>query len=296
MAILIREILIMLPTAIPTRIDTTPGPTMQERKPFIAHESTHPLGIGQLTSFVRSTDQKQGFLLGSPKGLFYLDKFSSRPEKIRTRPVVYLLSGEHGVFCYEEGKGHGQVAILDSMLSELRVDRDLARTINPKAFWQDGLILLHRGHLVYLDLQTGERTDLVEFPETRMLGQFEKVENGFEFITVLKGDDWSTHLYKLNLHHGKKADLKILATAEDPIFARHFCSLPNGDYLIIPQGSSVFYIYRILNGSKPALRSWSLANMPIEMHPAGMILDEFFVYLAVSDSIVVFRLDPEILK
>lgn len=269
---------------------------MQEKKSLITLENVRPTGIGQITSFTRSTDIMPGFLLGGTKGLFHIDTISARPARIRPNPVIYALSGPNGAIVYEEAKNHGQIAILDGSLAEKEVDSSLARTINPKAYWHNGLILLHKKHLVYFDLETRDRTPLVEFPPTRMVGQFERTGNGFEFMAILKDDKWPTYLYRLDVEPGMEASLTRLAASEDPVFARNFCRMADGTYLVIPQGISAFYIYRISERDEnsevdgPELRLWSLVPIEEEIHASGMLIEDKELYVSAADLVLTFRL------
>lgn len=267
---------------------------MPDKKSLITLDNTRLVGTGQITSFVRSTESSPGFLLGSTRGLYHLEKTTSTPKRIRPNPVIYVHSGTNGAVCYEEVKGHGQIAILDSDLKEKQVDAGLARTINPKAYWHNGLILLHNKFLVYYDLDKRQRTPLVEFPATRMVGQFDRVVDGYEFIAVLKEDNWPTYLYRLVVDPGNPATLIRLAAADDPVLARDFCKLSNNDYLVIPQGISAFYILRVFEGDKPELRLWSLIPMPDEIHPAGMLIEGDNLYIAAADCLVTFKLADSI--
>ena len=264
-------------------------------KALITFDNHRSLGIGRLTSFEQSTDSKPGFLIGSSKGLYHLEKINSRPQRIRSYPVVYIHSGENGVVCYEETGKHGQLAILNNNLEEVRVDTRLVREINPKAFWRDSLIILDKNHLAYLDLVSNERRHLVDFHETRIVGQFARVMNGYEFIAVLRGKGWPTFLFKLVLPGEGNAKLIEIARADDPIFARHFQPLPGKNYLVISQDATIFVIYRILEGDIPMLRSWSITSIPGETHPVGMIQDGLNLHLAVADCIVTFKISEELL-
>jgi hypothetical protein len=271
---------------------------MTARARSVVFEKARPLGIGRLTASARSISHPEGMLLGSSRGLFHIPDPESKPRRVRRHPVGFLLAGETGAVCYEERGGHGRLAILDGNLDEVRVDADLARSISPRAYWKNGLIILHQGSFAYLDLQTGERRTLAEFAPTRSLSPFARVDGGFEFIAIHRGPHWPTFLHRLALPDDPDGDSVVLrlAKAEDPVFARHFIPLPGGDYLVIPQGRPVFEIYKVLAGEVSGLRIWSLTPVAGETHPVGALLIDNRLYAACNDSMLVFRLADELLE
>jgi len=271
---------------------------MATRASSVVFEKARPLGIGRLTACAPSISHPEGMLIGSSRGLFHVADPEAKPRRIRRHPVGFLLAGESGAVCYEERGGHGRLAILDGNLDEVRVDAELARSINPRAYWKNGLIILHQGSLAYLDLQTEERRTLAEFVPTRSLSPFARVEGGFDFIAIHRGPHWPTYLHRLVLPDGPAGDSEVLglAKAEDPVFARHFIPLPGGDYLVIPQGRPVFEIYKVFPGEVSGLRIWSLTPVAGETHPVGALLIGNRLHAACNDSILVFRLAEELLE
>ncbi len=271
---------------------------MPKKESEIKYEDVRPLGIGRMTACLDSTSGKPGLLIGSVKGLYYLEHPESRPKRIRRYPVGYLVSGDSGVVCYEEVSGHGRLAILDGNLEETHVDESLAREINPKAYWNDGLIILHKAKLVHLDFKSGARRILAEIAPTRVVGPFAGVGDGYEFIAVLRGDQWPTWLYRLDLSAGKETgtDLIGLGQAEDPIIARIFIPLPNGDYFVVHQGRLFFQTYRLFHGEKAGFRTWTLVAITGGAHPVGAVLFKRKLYMAGADCLITFRLADEMLS
>jgi hypothetical protein len=253
---------------------------------------TRPMGIGRLTSLAHSTSTVPGILIGSSKGLFHFKDPKSKPRRIRRHPVAWVLAGENGTVCYEEVSGHGQLAFLDSSLDEFRIDTDLARTINPKAFWKDGLIILDKGVLNYFDPKTNEKSALAEIGPTRFISPFARTHDGFEFIAAEKGAHWPTYLFNLVLTDD--IELIRVVKSEDVILARNFLPLPNGDYLVHPQGQALFIVYRHFRNDEEGLRTWSLTPIPGDARPVGLLMTENKLYAAASDCLLSFGFAKDI--
>jgi hypothetical protein len=269
---------------------------MPDRKSAIEYKDIRPLGIGRLTSLVRSTASRPGFLIGCARGLFHLDNPKAKLQKIRKSHVGWIISGEDGLICYEETKGHGQLVFLDTDLNEKLADTGLARTLNPKAFFQSGIIHLNRGELAWLNPVSQERVSLAKIPPSRFLSPFAEVNNGYEFIAVEKSEHWPTGLYRLDLAGWREGNSKLVKVArfEDTILARHFLPLPGGDYLIVPQGQAVFLIYRLFDGKLPSLRTWTLIPIAGEAHPVGILLIGKMLYTVSGDCLLNYRLNDDI--
>jgi hypothetical protein len=235
-------------------------------------------------------------LLGSTRGLYYLSHPEAKPRRLRPSPVGYVLSGEDGAVCYEEARGHGQLVILDAQLAVTRADAALAREINPKAFWNSGLIILHRADFAFLDLVTGEREVLARFSPTRTVGPFAQVGDRYEFVAVHRGPDWPTYLHGFAPRlEGSEEEVSTLARLDDPIGLRHFLPLPGGDYLAVPQGRPIFLVLAVYPGEAPGLRPWALVPIAGEAHPVGLVLSEGRLYAACADSLLTFGLSGELL-
>ncbi len=216
---------------------------------------------------------------------------------MRPHSVAYLLSGEEGAVCYEEVSGHGRLAVLTGRLEERMVDERLARKINPKAFWKNGLIIHHQGTFAYLDFDTSDRRKLADFVPTRTIGPFARVDEGYEFIAVQRGPHWPTFLHRMVLPDDGPIGGKLVtvAKAEDPIFPRLFLPLPGGDYLVAPQGEAMLEVYKVFTGGTPGLRTWSLTSIPDEARPVGLVLFENRLIAACSDVLLIFELSEDLL-
>jgi hypothetical protein len=269
---------------------------VQEQDSYIAFEDIRLLGLGRLTALVHSTEARPGILLGSRKGLYHLADPGSRAKRLRRHPIGNILSGEKGVVCYEEIRGKGRLSILDENLGEVRVDTELARSVNPVACWNAGLILFNRDVFEYLDLRDGRRSTLAPFEPIRTLSQFARTGGNFEFIAVHKGPKWPTRLYSLapSVVGGPEAEVKVKAQAEDPILTRIFLLLGKGAYLAVPQGQPIFSILRVYPGEPDMIRQWALIPIPGEAHPVGLILLKDRLYAACSDSLLKFRVSGDI--
>lgn len=251
--------------------------------------------VGHITCCAPSCSYPRGIIFGSNRGLFHIADIDARPRRVRRWPVGYVMSGTEGAVCYEDAAGEGRLAIMDANLEEIRVDSSLARRINPKAYWKGELITYHQGDFVILDLESSRRHLLSSFVPTRTISPFAPVDKSFDFIAIKRGADWSTNLYRLTVSEdGTGADIKVLAQADDPIFARHMISLPGGEYLVAPQSQPMLEIYRIFDGQIPGLRMWTLVQVPGDVYPVGMVQVDKNIYIAGTEGILIFELaaDP----
>ena len=268
---------------------------MTARKSPIVFDSIRLLGIGRLTACTHSTIARPGILIGSRKGLFLLSKPDAPPQKIRRNPVGYLLSGELGAVCYEESGGRGQFAILDESLETVRVDTGLPRKINPVAYWNDGLVILHKAEFLHMEIETGARKHLADFVPTRSLSPLAKTAEGFDFIAVMRGPKWPTYLYRLVLPSPeKKAAIETLAEVDSPVVTRQFLRMANGDYLVVPQGKALFSVLRIYPEDREILRQRSVMPIAGEAHPVGMTAIGSMLYVAAADCLLKFNLSDEL--
>lgn len=270
---------------------------VEGRRSPVFFQEIRPLGIGRLTACTTGTLSKPGMLLGSRKGLFHLPHPEAKPQRLRRSPVGYVLSGESGAVCYEEAGKHGRLVILDDQLRVRRVDSGLVREINPKAFWKNGLVILHRGEFAFLDFETGERKRVAGFVETRLVGPLALVGESYEFIAIHRGPEWPTYLHSFAPGVEDDAqEVAVVAQLDDPIGPRHFLRLPRGDYLLVPQGRAIFLILTIYPGEKPGLRPWALVPIAGDAHPVGLALLNGKLYAACSDSLLTFGLSEELLE
>ena len=250
-----------------------------------------PMEVGHITCCASSCSYPRGIIFGSNRGLFHIADIDAKPRRVRRWPVGYVLSGVGGAVCYEEASGTGRLAILDSKLEEIKTDSSLARRINPKAYLEGELIIFHQGDFVMLDLDSGRRRVLSRFVPTRTISPFVPVDEGFDFIAIKRGTDWSTNLHRLTVSEDRaSADVINLAQAEDPIFARHMLRLSCDEYLVAPQSQSMLEIYRIFDGQIPGLRMWTLVQAPGDVHPVGMVQVDKNIYLVGTEGVLIFEL------
>jgi hypothetical protein len=254
------------------------------------------LGIGRLTAFTDSTADHPGFLIGSSKGLYHLTRPDAAPHRVRKFPIVYVISDESGVVCYEEVKGHGRIVVLDNRLEEVRVDEDLARTLNPVALYKGKVITFQRAQFSYFDPVTCERKHLANFVPVQSMTPIAKVAGGYEFFASYREPDWPTFLHKLEIpeNNDDEGKVEVLAKAEDPVISRHFLRLSGIYYLVIPPGRPVFLIYKMFPGSESGIRTWILVPVPGGVRPAGLVKWQKSLYAACSDSLCTFELSDEL--
>ncbi len=265
---------------------------MPAKSHAIELKKARPLGIGRLTSLAHSTSAKPGILIGSSKGLYYYKDPESKPWRIRRHPVAWVLACDNGAVCYEEVADHGQLVFLDTSLNVFRFDKELARTINPKAFWNEGLIILDKGVLIYFDPKANEKSALAEIGPTRFISPFARTHDGFEFIAAEQGAHWPTYLFNLVLTDNP--ELIRTVKSEDVILARNFLPLPNGDYLVHPQGQALFIVYRHFRKDVEGLRTWSLTPIPGDARPVGLLMTGNLLLAAASDSLLSFEFAKDI--
>jgi hypothetical protein len=268
---------------------------MVRRTPPITYKDFRPLGIGRLTCCAEGTAARPGILVGSHKGLFHLANPDARIRRVRKHSVDFIVSGETGVVCHEETRTEGRLAILDSRLEELRTDVDLARTINPVAFWNNGIVVFHQDNFDWIDPVSMSRRRIAEFQQVHAMTPLVPVKDGCEFLAAYRKPDWPTYLHKLLLPMSEELDGRVeeLARCEDPVMTRHFVRLTPSRYLVVPQGKPIFLILKVFGGTESSLRSWELVPIAGGAHPVGLVRKGNALFAAVGESLLQFDLSGE---
>ena len=185
--------------------------------------------------------------------------------------------------------------ILNGQFEEVKVDRELARTLNPVAFWQDKIIIFHRAQFAVFRPETGEKQNLAKFVPVHSMTPLAKVEGGYEFIASYREPNWPTFLQKLIVpeKEGEEGSVEVLARAEDPVISRQFLRLSEAYYMLVPSGKPIFLIFKVFPGSESSIRTWVLVPIPAGARPVGLVREGGSIYAACADSLCTFELSDE---